>query len=166
MIVFIISGIWHGAGYTFIVWGGLHGIASVLYRLTKRLYDALPKIIQWAATFIFVSVAWTFFRAGSIGDAFQLFSRVFAGGVGVNAEIVETMLQPTVINVFSQVIPFNAVMILIYIASAAVIIVLKNSNEIVKEFKPDFWNWIVTFILLILSILSISGVSTFLYSNF
>ena len=166
MIVFLISGIWHGAGYTFIVWGALHGIASVLYRLTKKSFDAFPGIVQWAATFLFVSIAWTFFRAGSVSDAFLLFSRVFAGGFGVNAELVETMLQPTMINVLSQVIPFNTVMILAYAVSIAVVAVLKNSNDISKKFKPGFLSWFFTFALLVLSILSISGVSTFLYSNF
>lgn len=166
MIVFIISGIWHGAGYTFIVWGALHGIASVLYRLTKKSFDAFPRMIQWAATFLFVSIAWTFFRAGSLSEAVSLFGRVFAGGFGVNAELAETMLQPALINIPAQFIPFHVVMILLYIGLIAVVSLLKNSNDMTKEYRPGFSSWLFSLILLTLSILSISGVSSFLYSNF
>ena len=166
IIVFIVSGIWHGAGYTFIVWGALHGIASIFYRLTKKIYDKIPRLIQWCATFVFVSFAWTFFRAHKIGDAILLFSRVFAGGFGVNAELTETLLQPTFINVPSQILPFNVVIIMFYIIAILIVALLKNSNEMTWNFKASAKNWIFTFFLLILSILSISGVSTFLYSNF
>ena len=166
MIVFIVSGIWHGAGYTFIIWGAMHGIASVLYRLTKKTYDKIPRFVQWCATFIFVSIAWTFFRAEKVGDAILLFARVFAGGFGVNAELTETLLQPTLINVPSQVIPFNAVIIVFYLIAVLIAAQLKNSNDVTSSFKANAKTWIFTFVLLILSILSISSVSTFLYSNF
>lgn len=166
MIVFIVSGIWHGAGYTFIVWGAIHGIASVLYRLTKKTFDAIPRIIQWAMTFVFVSVAWTFFRASSVTDAFSLFGRVFVGGFGVNAELTETMLQPTIINICSQILSFNIVMIVMFFLSIVIVARLRNSNDMIKVFQPSFKNWVFTLVLLVLSILSISGVSTFLYSNF
>ncbi len=166
MIVFIISGIWHGAGYTFIIWGAIHGVANIVYRLTGKTYDKIPRFIQWFATFIFVSAAWVFFRAGSASEALSLFGRLFAGGYGINAELAETLLQPTVINVFSQFLPFNIVATALFLAAIFTVAVLPNSSDIVKAFKPTFRNWAFTLFLLLVSILSISGVSTFLYSNF
>ena len=166
MIVFLVSGLWHGAGYTFIVWGALHGAASVFYRLTKLAYDRIPRWVQWCITFLFVSFAWTFFRAGSLSDALRLMNRIFAGGFGVNAELTETMLQPILINIPSQILPIDLVIIAFYLIAVLSVALLKNSNDMIRCFQPNMKSWLFTFVLLVLSILSISGVSTFLYSNF
>ena len=73
MITFLVSGIWHGANLTFLVWGALHGIYQVVYRFyKKRCKWELPKIIGVALTFAFVSLAWIFFRADSVYDAFYM----------------------------------------------------------------------------------------------
>lgn len=166
MIVFLISGLWHGAGYTFIIWGALHGAASILYRFSKRLFDRIPLFLQRSVTFVFVSFAWTFFRAGSLSDALRLLNRIFAGGFGVNAELTETMLQPFLLNVPSQILPFDLVILGFYLIAVLSVALLKNSNDLIRSFHPNAKTWLFTFVLLIMSILSISGVSTFLYSNF
>ena len=166
LIVFLVSGIWHGTGLPFLVWGALHGIASILYRLTAKLYDRIPKLLQCCVTFLFVTFAWIFFRAGSLSDAIALLGRLFSGGFGVNAELTETMLQPTIINVFTQFLPFSAVMILLFGLVLLGIVLLPNSTERAENFRPSVPAWIFTYVLLTVSILSISGVSTFLYSNF
>ena len=166
MIVFLISGLWHGAGYTFIIWGALHGAASILYRFSKRFFDRIPHFLQWSITFVFVSFAWTFFRAGSLSDALRLLNRIFAGGFGVNAELTETMLQPFLLNVPSQILPFDLVILGFYLIAVLSVALLKNSNDLILSFHPNAKTWLFTFVLLIMSILSISGVSTFLYSNF
>ena len=73
MITFLISGIWHGANLTFLVWGALHGIYQVVYRFYKKHCKwEMPKIIGVALTFAFVSLAWIFFRADSVYDAFYM----------------------------------------------------------------------------------------------
>ena len=63
LLVYLVSGIWHGAGWTFILWGMLHGLAQVLERLWGKSRDALPKWLRWAVTFLFINIAWVFFRA-------------------------------------------------------------------------------------------------------
>lgn len=80
-IVFLISGIWHGANWTYIVWGALHGFYIVF---ESGLYKAFPSLINFSKksfshkllmlviTFVLVDFAWLFFRANSIRDAFQL----------------------------------------------------------------------------------------------
>ncbi|MFR1807963.1 MAG: MBOAT family O-acyltransferase [Pygmaiobacter massiliensis] len=87
MIVFLLSGLWHGAAYTFIVWGGLHGAYTVLSRLTRgirkwlrgvtRIERVKPvhALLQWVPTFLFVNFAWIFFRADSLKNAFTFFYR-------------------------------------------------------------------------------------------
>ena len=89
MIVFLVSGLWHGANWTFVIWGAIHGVYQVVGRITlpvrNRLYDKLGidrkafsfKFFQIASTFTLVCFAWIFFRAGTIGEAFGYISRIF-----------------------------------------------------------------------------------------
>lgn len=84
MIVFLLSGFWHGAAYTFIIWGAIHGIAQVLEKLIygKRIKQIESKIntsnlMRMAVTFCIVSFAWMFFRLPSLGDAMSAIRQVF-----------------------------------------------------------------------------------------
>ncbi|MBL7009433.1 MAG: MBOAT family protein [Planctomycetes bacterium] len=71
MLTMLLGGLWHGAAWTFVVWGGLHGLALVLHREWARRVGALPgmAIVGPLLTFWFVCVCWIFFRAASFGDA-------------------------------------------------------------------------------------------------
>lgn len=168
LIVYLVSGLWHGTGFTFIIWGGMHGIATIIYRLFKKYYDIIPETIQWLINFCFVSFTWVFFRAPSTDSAIELLHQVWNGGwkFAINAELTEAMLMPTLINIPSQIIPFVIVILVMYIGTIISMLVFKNSNEYMESFCPDFKNWIATYLLLIVGILSLSGVSTFLYANF
>ena len=75
--IFLISGIWHGAGWTFVIWGILHGLAIVLHRLFKNLGGKMPKLFAWVLTMGFVHVTWVFFRATSVEDALTMLNRMF-----------------------------------------------------------------------------------------
>lgn len=84
LIVFTVSGLWHGAAYTFIIWGALHGIIMVIEReiygdkiktLSSKI--TIPNILRMALTFALVTLAWIFFRADTIGDAFTVIGKIF-----------------------------------------------------------------------------------------
>lgn len=88
MLVFLLSGLWHGAAYTYLVWGALHGAYSVLSRCTRtprknictlthiNRIPLLYPLLQWAVTFSFISFAWIFFRATSLASALVFISRL------------------------------------------------------------------------------------------
>jgi D-alanyl-lipoteichoic acid acyltransferase DltB (MBOAT superfamily) len=79
LIVFLISGIWHGAAWTFVIWGLLHAFGIMATRELERsaLYrDRVPRLVKQLGTFAFVSFAWIFFRAASLGDALLIVRRV------------------------------------------------------------------------------------------
>jgi len=90
LAVFLLSGIWHGAGLTFVAWGVLNGAYQVLGDATAPLRDGLVRILgvdrettlyrafQTALTFVLVTMAWVFFRAESLGDALYILPRMFA----------------------------------------------------------------------------------------
>lgn len=69
---FILGGLWHGAGWTFLFWGLLHGLALAIHRFWKYLGFKIPKILAWFITFQFVNVAWVFFRAKEWEDALKI----------------------------------------------------------------------------------------------
>lgn len=85
-VTFIVSGIWHGANWTFIVWGVMHGILQIIEKaLGWQKYEGKSMAVRGLriiVTFLLVNFAWIFFRMPSIGDAFGIFNRIFSD-VGV-----------------------------------------------------------------------------------
>jgi D-alanyl-lipoteichoic acid acyltransferase DltB (MBOAT superfamily) len=85
MIVFLISGLWHGPRWTFVIWGALHGIFYLIERGSNRLLgvhtdrlNSLYNFARIAKTFLIVSIAWVFFRAESVEKAIDVFSSLFS----------------------------------------------------------------------------------------
>jgi len=73
-LTFLIGGIWHGAGWTFAVWGALHGFAMVFHRLWQIAGIRMPRIAGWILTFLFVNATWVYFRAETFADANSVLS--------------------------------------------------------------------------------------------
>src|SRR5262249_13437902 len=72
MITMALGGLWHGAGWNFVVWGVLHGVAITVATVWTRLGLRMPSVLGWALTFAFVAIAWIFFRAPSVGGALHI----------------------------------------------------------------------------------------------
>ncbi|HOY59304.1 MAG TPA: MBOAT family O-acyltransferase, partial [Verrucomicrobiota bacterium] len=83
LLTFLISGVWHGAAWTFAIWGALHGAGVMITRELERsafYRERVPKLLKQAGVFVFVCFAWIFFRAGSLGDAWLIVQRIFTAG--------------------------------------------------------------------------------------
>jgi alginate O-acetyltransferase complex protein AlgI len=79
-ITFFVAGVWHGAAWTFVIWGALHGLGVLATRELERsafYRERVPKLLKQAGVFLFVSVTWIFFRADSLNDALLIVHRVF-----------------------------------------------------------------------------------------
>ena len=97
MIVFAVSGLWHGAAWTYILWGMLHGLAMVIYRIGRKGIDRLPRIILRICTFVFVSIAWVFFRAEFFRQPWYLLRQAAVGGMGgIHADMVSALCDNAV----------------------------------------------------------------------
>ncbi len=86
MLTMVLGGLWHGANWTFIVWGALHGAALCVHKMfvrTDRKRSVARNILYAAATDIFVCLCWIFFRADNIGTALVIIQRMFSFGRGV-----------------------------------------------------------------------------------
>ena len=80
MITMLLGGLWHGAGWTFVIWGGLHGMYLVINHLWRKTGLLLHTYICWLMTFLAVIVAWVFFRADSVDSAIK----ILKGMTGLN----------------------------------------------------------------------------------
>jgi alginate O-acetyltransferase complex protein AlgI len=153
MATFVIGGLWHGAGWTFIFWGFLHGLALIIQRLWSKLGFKLWTWFAWFMTFNFVNISWVFFRAKEWEDAVKVLKGMFI----FNFNLLE----------------FNVTQVG-YILICLILIFTMNSNEIVKSKSLN--NGLIFFMtsfFLIVSILQLTNitiqadkVSEFLYFNF
>ena len=75
-IVFLVSGLWHGANYTFIVWGILHGTAMIIERIFKEKQEKLHPALKWLMTIVFINFTWIIFRANTLNDATILIKQI------------------------------------------------------------------------------------------
>ena len=110
MAVFVVSGLWHGANWTFVVWGGLNGLYQVIALVTAglkarvaqvvRLPAALVSFLNALVTFHLILVTWVFFRAASIADAFTVCSRVASSLVKIPAALTNHVYNDELILSF------------------------------------------------------------------
>lgn len=80
LVTFVVSGIWHGANWTFLCWGALHGILLCIEKavgIGKKQYSGFKKFCHWAATFVLVCLAWVLFRANNLQDVGYILSGIF-----------------------------------------------------------------------------------------
>ena len=145
--VFVIGGIWHGAAWTFVVWGIMHGLAIVVHRIWRFYGVRMWTPCAWFLTFMFVNVAWVFFRAQSFGDALKVLRAMFDFNLsGWSAGFI-----------YPKIILFVALLISFFFA---------NGISRLEKFKPDLKSFIFVSILLVLSFAQLSKYSEFLYFNF
>ena len=148
MATFVIGGIWHGAGWTYVFWGFLHGVALVINHAWKSFGFKLPTVFAWFITFNFVNLAWVFFRAPTWEDATNVVIAMF--------DISEFNLDDIYdSSVYWQVI-LGVIMTLVF----------KNSNQWAKMQKATLKYQLFTALLLIIGILYLSKVSEFIYFQF
>lgn len=155
-IVYVLSGLWHGAGWNFVFWGTLHGIAAIIHRLWSKTRIKMPTILAWMITFQFINITWIFFRAKTWSDAIKVLSSML-GINGFNWSQFTFAMQ----NIF------NSYTSILWIAGAFILcLAFKNSNQRAEEFKADYKHLILTLILGLYGVLSLNKVSEFLYFNF
>ena len=164
MIVFLISGIWHGAGWTFIFWGFLHGAAICLHNFYSKFGFKMPKILAWFLTFNFINCSWIFFRAENFSQAIVILQKMFAFNIE-NYGFDENW------QLFLTFIRFNKIEYLFLVLSLFLFyklwpIVTLDAQDLIKKFQPNNNFRLITTSLLTLSLLAYHRSSEFLYFNF
>lgn len=188
MIVFLISGIWHGANWTFILWGIIHGLGQCFNRMTSGIYNGITakvkesrlgkpvmmliKAVQWAVTFAFINIAWLLFRADSVTQWLEILNRLFVVKYyHIRPELLEFFRIPKMSYVFNALhinVPDNFVLFvgLYAFMGLAFALCLLFKNNYYRPVKRNVLSLVFTSCLLFVCIISLSTVSTFLYFNF
>lgn len=129
-IVFLVSGLWHGANWTFIIWGALHGFYQIFGTATEKERNiiaqklllhrvpALYRFIQIATTFFLICLAWVFFRANSLSDALYITANMFEGIPESAAAIMNDEYAKT------KLLYLNQLREIFYLSSIAVIFLI------------------------------------------
>jgi D-alanyl-lipoteichoic acid acyltransferase DltB (MBOAT superfamily) len=171
LITFYLAGLWHGAGWMFIIWGVIHGFALIIHRIWERFNIKLPTLLAWPITFLFINFSWVFFRAHNLDDAFK----VLKGMLGVNGILLPRILYTPLESLGLQGIKTGGFLVAIegslmtlFFIFAAFILVLffQNSNELQKKFRPNFLYGAFTLFVTLTAFLKLGGPSEFLYFRF
>ncbi len=170
ILTFLLGGLWHGAGWTFVFWGFLHGLAMVVQRLWAWTRLSLPHWLAWLITFNFINASWVFFRARTWDDALR---------------VLRGMLDPTGLRLsehlthwpgFAQLAqhfpalfthlhlgrtPYFMIAAMLYIA-----ITRPNSQQLLQRFRPTPALAALVTLGFMGILLNMGKVSEFLYFNF
>ena len=168
-IVAFLSGIWHGAGWGFVIWGLLHAFAMILHRIysfwvegRKFLENKIYRILAWFLTFNFINIAWIFFRSENLQGAINLLKSMF-GVVWVELPFKWHRMRESLENISGS----NETLIFIIIAFV-LCLVCKNSIELNKNFTPNKKTMVFVSLLLVISLFTLVAIPyvEFIYFNF
>lgn len=163
-MVFLVSGIWHGAAWTFIVWGVAHGIVRIFEKLFEKQLDKIPSFIRIFFTFLFVNAAWVLFNSSSFGGALTILKKMFVpdsfsfDGLAILASNTNIAYPDTLAIIYIAAV--------LLISGAIVFCYPKNSIDKYNEFKPTVKNAVITAVLFAVSVIHFSKVGAFIYFNF
>ncbi|WP_290947900.1 MBOAT family O-acyltransferase [Helicobacter sp.] len=189
-IVAFLSGVWHGSGWGFVIWGSLHGMAMMVHRIYMLMYKKLDSaslyvrfmqtriyiLLCWILTFNFINIAWVFFRAENVQGAINLLQGMFCGEVVLPKSLESKFGALSEWGVefgvmwIANVVKFeSSIFMVIFLAAGFVItLFLRNSCEIASNLRLRVYSATFCAILLSISLCYIGGndYSAFLYFNF
>ena len=181
MVVFLVSGLWHGANWTYILWGALHGGLQILDRVWEDGWKRIPKVIRWLLTFFALVALWLLFQADSV-SAWWTDLKVFftSGNFKFHETIPVAFLIPEVkgaISFFGWLTGASAlaiasaqttasyIMMAVFIGGSFVIC-LCAKNVTRRSYPNNIWTLIGSALLLVLCITGLGSESMFVYNNF
>jgi len=170
-ITFLLCGIWHGAGWTFVAWGALHGLGIMAYRIWRNVGVKLPTAVSWGITFLYVNCAWVFFRAQNFSDA----TKVLKGMCDLKSIVLPRSLESTLHLAKDYGISFGAwlpgikgdIRSLAYVILGLILcIACKNSLEIKERITLHLYGAIAVSLLAVFSLMWLNQGNTFMYFQF
>jgi D-alanyl-lipoteichoic acid acyltransferase DltB (MBOAT superfamily) len=167
-ITFLISGLWHGANWTFVIWGGLHGILLIIENLPSKKHSSLlkkyiPRLIRISYIFIIVLISWVFFRANNIDDAFYIIKKL--PEISFN---LASVYHGQILYLGQPLWRFTGSIFLIVFLVIIDVLIEKNKFSETKFIKyPIYKRWSI-YLLLIFSILilGVFELNEFIYFQF
>jgi len=171
MATFILGGFWHGAEWTFLFWGFLHGLAIIINRVWNKVGIKFNKYVSWFITFNFLNLTWIFFRAKDWQDAIRIL-RAMIGLEGIKLPYFLSKnfssLNDFGVESFDLLSNINGDYFTIswILIGFIIVLIFENSNKMLLSFKLTLNSSIFIFILYSVSFLNLNEFSEFLYFNF
>ncbi|MBR4575103.1 MAG: MBOAT family protein [Lachnospiraceae bacterium] len=172
LIVFLVSGLWHGANWTFIVWGGAHGLLSCLDRAFERIEERVFLPVRWITTFFCTSILWMLFRAESITQWKNIMCKILlmqdtsvSEGLIMHFKIAESSFMINILHLdfFNNSIRGFAMLIFIFVAMSICFI---PENNYRNKYKIGVSSMITAAIVFAWGVLCLGSESTFVYFGF
>lgn len=157
MLVFFVSGFWHGAGWTFIIWGICHGCGVIISRWWRKSGFRMPDLLGMAITFFFINILWVLFRADNLKTAWNIIKSMF--------DNTSLTLTPAYMSHLPSILP-NSVNMIILFAAILIALIGPTGYQLMTEYKGHRLRQLMTIVCFVGGILFISRVVTFLYFNF
>ena len=165
MVVFLASGLWHGAGWLFLLWGGLHGVGILVNRvwvkcvLKKHPGLAIPDIPAVIITFFFVNIFWIFFRATTLERAWSILASMFGSG---KLEWLSKPFREAIEDYgFDKDFILTVCGIAVFIAFA-----LPNAQEICRKLENrPILRMVMSIVFMVVGFWCVGRLSPFLYFN-
>ncbi len=162
MVTFLVSGLWHGASWTFVIWGGIHGVWNLLSGKKKPDCTLPRRIWQTALTFLSVTLGWIFFRAESLGAAFSFLKRIVTGFSLSYLDIQNSILPFTGDNTCAAYfLTACGFLFLLFLYERGR--VYGRTREKGETYLSAFWLAVMTMSVVLFGVFGVSG---FLYANF
>ena len=149
----LLIGLWHGAGWTFVLWGGIHGMLLMINHQWRRLDIALPKVFCWLLTFLPVVVAWVFFRADNISQALHILSTMVD-------------FQDVFVAADNWSVDKDAKNVYLTILGLGALLCLPNPVILIERFRANWLWYALTLIMLLVSLYQMNTYTEFLYFQF
>lgn len=172
-IVFTISGIWHGAGWKYMIWGMLFGVLNIFSRMLRGIKKKIPPLINNIEAFIFIALQGALFRADTLKQFWEMLTNVFTKGFGaIPLEMAEAFNRTEYVflqdcfHISALSFAPYIMIVLFMILAFFLCFVTKNACEIAASLKFKPITGVILSIGFVWAVVSLSEVSTFLYFNF
>ena len=172
LIVFLISGIWHGANWTFILWGLLHGLFSCFDRMLDKIENKVIKPVRWACTFCVASILWLLFSAPSVEKFMEILRKAamfhdvnISDGMLDSFRFVEDGFVFNTLGIGSYMGRIRGVHMIIFIAVAFLICIIPKNNYRTKE-RLNLGTLVLSAGAFIWGLLCLGSESVFIYNGF
>jgi len=172
-IVFLVSGLWHGANWTFVIWGALHGFYLVFGIVTKNLREKFNKLFYFnkiaflpaLSTFVLVSFAWIFFRANNVRSAIYIIKHIFTGIPDIINKLLHHQSVFEYLGLGKKDLVLSILLIL-FLETVHYVQSKKNISEIFTQ-KPVYIRWAVYYgLILTIIVLGVFENRQFIYFQF
>lgn len=171
LIVFAISGIWHGSRINYLLWGILNGLIMIIYKTFSKYFDNIPKILQWLINFSLINILWSLFKSSSVLDWINIISRLF---IIKPLEIMSGLQECFDFTAFGfvseklviRMFKTSRYYVIIYILFGIIVSVFGNKIKNKIFAKIGLKELLLLAFLFVYSLLSMTSMSSFVYAGF